>query len=103
MLERIDQVFRVQFQLLEANFFELLIRRKIGLLNQFFQPLSVATMFGLQTANFFAQRGVIYLIHQAPPDYFEITYSPPPTQSASGNMQQFSSNAVDFLTPTQQV
>ena len=84
MFESVDQVFRVELQLLQANFFELLIRREIRLLKQFFQPLSVATMFGLQTTNFFAQRGVIYLIHQAPPVFLENTYSPPAARSASG-------------------
>ena len=56
MLECVDQVLGVKFQLLQANFFELLIRRQIRLLKQFFQPLGVATMFGLETADFFAQR-----------------------------------------------
>ena len=64
MLKSVDQVLRVEFQLLQAYFFELLICREIRLLKQFFQPLSVATMFGLKTTDFFAQRGVIYLIHQ---------------------------------------
>jgi hypothetical protein len=63
MLESNNQVLGMQFQLLQANFFELLIRREIRLLKQFFQPLSVATMFGMQTTDFFAQRGGIYLIH----------------------------------------
>jgi hypothetical protein len=67
MLESIDQVLGMQFQLLQANFFELLICRQIRLLKQFFQPLSVATMFDVQTANFFAQRGGIYLIHPSTP------------------------------------
>ena len=56
MLESVNQVLGVQFQLLQAYFFELLIGREIRLLKQFFQPLSVATMFGMQTINFFAQR-----------------------------------------------
>jgi len=63
MLESKDQVLGMQFQLFQANFFELLIFGEIRLLKQFFQPLSVATMFGLKTANFFAQRGDVYLIH----------------------------------------
>lgn len=63
MLESNNQVLGMQFQLLQANFLELLIRREIRLLKQFFQPLSVATMFGMQTTDFFAQRGDIYLIH----------------------------------------
>src|ERR1700739_2538234 len=67
MLESVNQVLGMQFQLLQAYFFEFLIGREIRLLKQFFQPLSVATMFGLETTNFFAQRHVIYLIHQAPP------------------------------------
>jgi len=67
MLESNNQVLGMQFQLLQANFFELLIRREIRLLKQFFQPLSVATMFGVKASDFFAQRGGIYLIHPAPP------------------------------------
>jgi hypothetical protein len=65
MLESVDQVLGMEFQLLQAYFFELLIRRQIRLLKQFFQPLSVATMFGVETTYFFAQRGVIYLVHQS--------------------------------------
>ena len=69
MLESKNQVLGMQFQLLQANFFEFLICREIRFLKQFLQPLSVATMFGLETTNFFAQRGIIYLIHQAPPTF----------------------------------
>jgi hypothetical protein len=36
-------------------------------LKQFFQPLSVSMMFGMQAIDFFAQRGILYFIHQAPP------------------------------------
>jgi hypothetical protein len=65
MLKRVNQVLGMKLQLLQANFFQFLIRREIRLLKQFFQPLSVATMFGVETTYFFAQRGVIYLIHQS--------------------------------------
>jgi hypothetical protein len=36
-------------------------------LKQFFQPLSVAMVFGMQAIYLFAQRGILYFIHQAPP------------------------------------
>jgi hypothetical protein len=36
-------------------------------LEQLFQPLSVAMMFGLQTIGFFAQHRVQDFIHRAPP------------------------------------
>jgi hypothetical protein len=60
MLKSVNQVLGVQFQLLQAYFFEFLIGREIRFLKQFFQPLSVATMFGLETTNFFAQRAPVY-------------------------------------------
>jgi hypothetical protein len=44
-LKRKDQVFRMQFELFQANFLELFIFAEVGLLKQFFQPLSVATVF----------------------------------------------------------
>jgi hypothetical protein len=66
-LKREDQVFGVKFQFLQTHFLELFVCAEIGLLNQFFQPLSVAVMFGMQAIDFFAQRVVLYLIHQAPP------------------------------------
>jgi hypothetical protein len=42
-----DQVFSVQLQLLQAHFLELFIIGEIRFLYQFFQPLSVAPMFGM--------------------------------------------------------
>jgi hypothetical protein len=62
-----DQVFGVQLQLFQANFFKLFILAEIRFLEQFLQPLGVATMFGVETINLFAQRTVLYFIHQAPP------------------------------------
>jgi hypothetical protein len=44
VLEGEDQVFGVQLELLQTHFLKLLFFRKIGLLNQLFQPLSVALM-----------------------------------------------------------
>ena len=67
MFQREDQILGVQFQLFEPYFLELFIFREVGLLNQLFLPLSVAAMFGLQAVYFFAQRGILDLIHQAPP------------------------------------
>jgi hypothetical protein len=49
----------MEFQLLQSHFFELFIFGEIRLLYQLLQPLSVATMFGLQAIYFFAQRGVL--------------------------------------------
>jgi hypothetical protein len=40
-------------------------------LEQLFQPLSVAMMFGMQAIDFFAQRGHLCFIHQAPPSIKE--------------------------------
>jgi hypothetical protein len=36
-------------------------------LKQFFQTLSVAVMFGVQTIELIAQRGNLYFVHPAPP------------------------------------
>ena len=49
----------MQFQLLQANLFELFVCGKIRLMDQFFQPLSVAMMFGMQAINLFAQRRIL--------------------------------------------
>ena len=67
MLESVNQVLGVQFQLLQAYFLELLFRAKVRLLEQFLQPLNVATMFRMETVDLSAQRLVLYFIHQAPP------------------------------------
>jgi hypothetical protein len=66
-LKRENQVFRVQLKLLQANFLKLFVFAEIGLLKQLFQPLSVATVFGLQAIDLFAQRRILYFVHQAPP------------------------------------
>src|SRR5271168_2890861 len=66
-LESVDQILGVQFQLLQANFLELFVFGEITFLKQFFQPLGVALMFGMQTIQLFAQRGILYFIHPAPP------------------------------------
>ena len=57
----------MQFQLLQAHFFELFILGEVGLSKQFFQALSVAMMFGMQAINLFAQRWILKFVHQAPP------------------------------------
>jgi hypothetical protein len=67
--KRKNQVFRVQLELFQANFFELFVCTEIGLLKQFFQPLSVATVFGMKAINLFAQHRILYFVHQAPPDF----------------------------------
>jgi hypothetical protein len=46
-------------------------------LKQIFQPLSVAMMFGMQAMNLFAQRVVMYFVHQAPPVVTEHLRIPP--------------------------
>ena len=51
-----DQVFGMQLEFLQADFFELFVFGEIGLLQQFFQALSVAAMFVVQAIKFFAQR-----------------------------------------------
>ena len=60
-LQRENQILGVQLELLQANFLELFILGEVGLLKQFFQPLSVAAMFGVQAINLFAQRGILVL------------------------------------------
>ena len=50
------QILGMEFQLLQPNLFELFIVGKVRLLNQLFQPLSVATVFGMQAVQLFAQR-----------------------------------------------
>jgi len=59
-----DQVLGMEFQLLQPNLFELFVIGKIRFSNQFFQPLSVATVFGVQAIYFFAQR-IVYFVHLA--------------------------------------
>ena len=63
-LQGINQILGVKFQLLQPHFFELLFHGEIRFLNQLFQPLSVATVFGVQAVNLFAQRGIVYFIHR---------------------------------------
>ncbi len=65
--EREDQILGVQLEFLESHFLELFVFGEVGLLQQFFQTLSVAVMFGMQTIKFVAQRETLYLVHQAPP------------------------------------
>jgi hypothetical protein len=65
--EREDQILGVQFELFESHFLELLVFGEVGLLKQFFQTLCVAVMFGVQTTDFVAPHGTLYLVHQAPP------------------------------------
>jgi len=65
--EREDQILGVQFEFLESHFLELLVFGEVGLLKQFFQTLSVAVMFGVQTIKLVAQRGNLYFVHPAPP------------------------------------
>ena len=69
VFDRVDQVLGMEFQLLQPYLFELFILGEIRLLNQLFQPLSVATVFCVQATNFFTQRGILYFIHQAPPGF----------------------------------
>jgi hypothetical protein len=57
----------VQLEFLESHFLKLFVFGEVGLLKQFFQTLSVAAMFGVQTIKLFAQRGTLYFVHQAPP------------------------------------
>ena len=57
----------MKFQLLQTYLFELFVHGEIRLLNQFFQPLSVATVFCVQAIKFLTQRGILYFVHQAPP------------------------------------
>jgi len=57
----------MEFELFQANFLELFVLGEIGLLNQFFQPLSVSMVFGMQAIYLFAQRWILYFVHQAPP------------------------------------
>jgi hypothetical protein len=67
-LERKDQILGVQLELLQADLFKLFVFGKVGLLQQLFQTLSVAAMFGEQAIELFAQRGtILYFVHQAPP------------------------------------
>jgi len=66
-LQRKNQVLGVQFQFLQPHFFELFIFSEVRLPKQFFQPLSVAMMFGMQAVNLFAQRLILDFVHQAPP------------------------------------
>jgi len=54
--EREDQVLGMQLEFLESHFLELFVFGEIGLLQQFFQALSVAAMFVVQAIKFFAQR-----------------------------------------------
>src|SRR5215469_8422356 len=84
-LEGVNQVLGMEFELLQPHFFELFIDGKVRLLNQLFQPLSVATVFGVQAVNLFAQRSVLNFIHRRPPWFHRtFTYSSGATQSASG-------------------
>ncbi|MFZ0339103.1 MAG: hypothetical protein WAL45_13800 [Terracidiphilus sp.] len=65
--EREDQILGVQLEFLESHFLELFVFGEVGLLEQLFQTLSVAMMFGVQTIKLIAQRGNLYFVHQAPP------------------------------------
>lgn len=62
-----NQVLCVQFQFLQPHFFELFVLGEVGFSKQIFQPLSVAMMFGMQAIDLFAQRWILYFVHQAPP------------------------------------
>jgi hypothetical protein len=64
----VNQILGVQFELLQLDFFNLFLGGEIGLFQQLFQPLSVATMFRVQAIELFAQRGIQNFIHQAPPN-----------------------------------
>jgi hypothetical protein len=66
-LESENQIFGVQFELLQAHLFKLLVFGEVRLLEQFFQTLSVAAMFCMQAINLLTQRGNLYFVHQAPP------------------------------------
>jgi hypothetical protein len=57
--KREDQVFRMELELFETNFFELFVIAEVGFLNQFFQALSVATMFGMQAIDLSTQRRIL--------------------------------------------
>jgi hypothetical protein len=66
-LKGVDQVLGMQFEFFQADFLELFVFGEIAFLKQFFQSLSVAMMFGVQAVQFFAQRGILYFVHPAPP------------------------------------
>ena len=66
-----DQVLGVQLQLLQPHLFELFVLGEVGFPKQFFQPLSVAMMLGMQAINLFAQRRILVFVHQAPPSLTE--------------------------------
>jgi hypothetical protein len=102
MLKSVDQVLGMEFQLLQAYFFELLIRRQIRLLKQFFQPLSVATMFGVETTYFFAQRGVIYLVHQSTSLILNPIFIVLPARNRQAGRLKKMTRAVEFLTIAQE-
>jgi hypothetical protein len=56
-------------------------------LKQFFQPLSVTTVFGMETIDLCAQRGILYFIHQAPPSVKEhLDISPSEGNSQGGKL-----------------
>jgi hypothetical protein len=54
-----NQIFCMKFQFLQPHFFELFVLGEVGFSKQFFQPLSVAMMFGMQAIDLFAQRGIL--------------------------------------------
>src|SRR5579885_1487713 len=62
--ESVNQVLGMEFQLLQAHFLQLFVHGEVGLGNQLFQPLSVATVFGVQAVNLFAQRSVLNFFHR---------------------------------------
>ena len=62
-LQRKDQVFGMELELFESDFFELFIFGEKRLLNQIVEPLSVTAVFGMQAADFLAQR-ILYFIHR---------------------------------------
>jgi len=72
-LKGTDQVFGMKFELFEADLLNLLLIGEIGLLLQFFQPLSIEMMFRMQTIKLCAQRCILYLVHQAPPFFLSAT------------------------------
>jgi hypothetical protein len=97
-LQGIEQVLGVQLKLLQLDFLNLFLRGKIGLLEQLFQPLSVAMMFGMQTIDFFAQRRVQDFIHRAPPFVNEQLHISPLEHNRQAQKKQKSLQPVEFGT-----
>jgi hypothetical protein len=67
-------------------------------LEQLFQPLSVAMMFGLQTIDFFAQRRVQDFIHRAPPFVNEQLHISPLEHNRQAQKNQKLLPSVEFET-----